>query len=150
VLNKYISRCQRGLSRENKLYEGHRMMLPEHKEKVIETKRREYAHLTEQTIVQDDEEKERIVSIAIKKDCEVEVCWRETINPIKLDSEQYANYLHKVFDPNVEREVEVRTQKGTISGVITARAMIRCKFDSRNKLIALTDLLSVRLLEIDC
>jgi len=150
VLNKYINGCQRGLSRENKLYEGHRMMLPEHKEKFIETKRREYAHLTGQTNVQDDEEKEQLVRIAIEKDCEVEVCWRETINPIKLDAEQYASYLHKVFDPNVEREVEVRIQKGKILGVITAKTLLKCKFDSGNKLINFKDLLSVRLLAIDC
>ena len=142
--NSFSSGCARGLHRGNKLYEGHRMMLSEHKDKVIESKRRDYWQAEKEFVVQEEEEQEQIVRLAIETKCMVEICWREIINPIKLSSEQYAMYLHKVFDPNVVREEEIRKEQGRIVGIFAAEGILKCSFNSQNYVVAIQSIIYIK------
>ncbi|OEF97617.1 hypothetical protein [Desulfuribacillus alkaliarsenatis] len=142
--DSFTNNCPRGLNRGNKLYEGHRMMLPEHKEKVIESKRRDYSYAQKEIVVQEEEDKEQAVRKAIETGCIVEICWQETINPIKLNPEEYAAYLHKVFNPKAVRETEIRTEQGRIAGIFSAQGMLKCKLRSGNQLIPIESLLYIR------
>ncbi|OEH84536.1 hypothetical protein BHU72_08485 [Desulfuribacillus stibiiarsenatis] len=142
--SKQISDCTRGMNRGNKLYEGHRMVLPEHKEKIIEQKRREYYVHEDECFVQEDEEKNLILEQAMQNQEMVEICWQEVINPMKLPPEEYAQYLHQAFDPKAIKEMKIRTEVGKIAGVVSAQTMLKCKMQSGNHLIALQDIISIR------
>lgn len=145
-MKNHLGRCSHGLNRGNKLYEGHRMMLPEHKEKVIESKRREYCRAKEEVFVQEDEEKEQVIRRAIETGCFVELCWQETINPMKLTPEEYASYLHKVFNPNAVRETKISTERGKIAGVCGVEGILKCKLMSGNRLIPMQDVIFVKII----
>ena len=136
--------CQRGLHRGNKLYEGHRMILPEHQEKVVTDRKREYRQAAKEVFFQEEEEKEWQVRRAIEHECMVEICWQEILNPLKLSSEEYAAYLHQSLNPTATRQTEVRTEVGRIAGVFAAEGMIKCKLSTGNHLVAIENLLSVK------
>lgn len=136
------NQCSGGFNRGNKLYEGHRMILPEHKEAILNRKRAEY-QLPEPVVSQADEEKNSIITTAIQQKLPIKICWKESVNPLKLDAEEYARYLHGSLRPGSVSNDQVLHSVGIIAGYLQQPPALKCKLECGNKLVAIADVISV-------
>lgn len=142
----YKQVCSRGLNRGNKLYEGHRLVLHEHQETLLVSRRTEHLHGKQLSVVQETEEQEAIVRQAVYEQREVQICWEQEFNPLKLSADQYAEYLHSALNPRTHYDKEIKTERARIIDVLNAEGMLKCKLQTGKCLIAIKDVLSIKLL----
>ena len=142
----YEQTCSRGLNRGNKLYEGHCLVLHEHQETLLVSRRTEHLLGKQLTVVQEIEEQEAIVHQAIRDKCDVEIFWEQRFNPLKLSADQYAEYLRGALNPRAHLDIEVRRERAEIIAVLNAEGILKCKLQTGNCLIPIKNILSIQLL----
>ncbi len=122
------------------------MVLHEHQETLLVSRRTEHLQGKQLRVVQELEEQAAIVCQAMDEDREVEISWEQTFNPLKLSTDQYATYLHSALNPRTHYDQEIRTERVKIINVLNAEGMLQCKSPTGKCCIAIKDILSIKLL----